>query len=186
MIYLNRLSPRRTASSWLGVLTLTVVSMLISAPHAYAFDMAKTMKVGGWAEREDVTVNAKGKETDRAKVWMGVVGEETINGVDHIWLESRIQTVKVNRKGVQKPKGKPAVMKTLIEKSVLGDFTNPIDNMRKFAKEIIIQTGKEKPMRVTGGGIMADSALKAFGTTADFSFDSSGVSETVTVPARRK
>ena len=114
---------------------------------------------------------------------MGVVDRTVVDGVPHVWMESRIQAIKVNRKGVRKPKGDLAIMKTLVEESALSDFTNPMDNMRKYAKETIVKTGNGKAIRMREGGLMADMILKAFGANIDFQFSDSGIREEVSVPA---
>ena len=164
----------------------TLLSLFVaSASAGMPFDMAATMSTGGWQEREEITSNQKGKVTASHNVWMGVVGREVRNAVPHLWLEVRMQPFKVNRKGERSPKGEFVIMKTLVEESALNDFTNPMTNMRKFAKEIIVKSGKAQPMRIRmeEGGMMSGMLMKSFGANIDFKINDTGVSETVSVAA---
>lgn len=166
--------------------TVLIAYGLISTGIVHAdmpFDMASTVEVGSWQEREEVTTNHKGKVKSIAVVWMGVVAEEMREGQPHVWLEMRSQNFKEGRGGNRKPKGKPAIMKTLVPVSAFGDVSDPSSNMRKFGKEIIIQTGDQAPMRIREGGAMADMALKSFGGNMDFQFDNTGTQESINVPA---
>ena len=162
------------------IISLTTLSL---PPLALSFDMSKTLEVGGWQEREEITYNTKGKKTNITTVWVGIVAKEEIAGVPHVWMEMRTQTYRENRKGERKPKGDRAIMKTSIEESALTNFDDPFNNMRKFAKDTIIKNGNAKPMRMRAGGMMADMILKAFGASIEFNLAPSGKVETVTTAA---
>lgn len=147
------------------------------------FNVGDTYAVGGWQEREEINFNAKGKQTGLMVVWMGVVGAEERDGIDYIWLETRMQEYKTKRNGDRKPKGDIAIMKSLVERSALTDFSNPMQNMRKFGKEIIVQNGDSEPIKMAEGGMMAGMAMNAFGIAVDFQIDYAGIREDVEVPA---
>ena len=164
------------------LLLLTLTTLLLPQ-FAWSFDMSKTLDVGSWQEREEITYNAKGKKTNIATIWVGIVDKEDIAGVPHVWMEMRTQTYRENRKGERKPKGEQAIMKTSIETSALTDFDDPFNNMRKFAKDTIIKNGNAKPMRMRAGGVMADMILKAFGASVDFTLEPSGKTESINTPA---
>lgn len=175
---------KQASRPWLLLVTLALIGTNFGT-SAYGFDMAATMPVGAWQEREEITRNAKGKETNRVRLWMGVVGEETVGGVRHLWFEARTRTYKVKRNGEVVRKGKEqAVMQTQVEASALEDFNNPMANFRKYAKKIIVQNGEgEKPMLIEGAGGLADSMMKAFGTNMDYEISDTGEREAVTTPA---
>ena len=163
-------------------LAITLITLLFSPP-AFSFDVAKTLEVGRWQEREEITYNAKGKKTNIATVWVGIVAKEQIAGVPHVWMEMRTQTFRENRKGERKPKGDRAIMKTSIEESAFTNFDDPFNNIRMFAKDTIIKNGYAKPMRMRAGGMMADMILKAFGSSIDFNLAPPGKVELVSTSA---
>ncbi len=160
---------------------IALLAML--SQQALAFDLSASAQVGAWQEREETTRNHKGKVTGVSVVWMGVTQAETIQGVDHLWFEVRSQNFKVNRRGDRKPKGDVAIMKTLVEVSALQNLENPMNNLHKFAKDIVMQQGNSQPIRLTGGGMMAQGMLQAFGSNIDFSYEDTGIDDQIEVPA---
>ncbi len=162
---------------------LLSVCMLHPAPGWADFDMAATLDVGGWQEREEITTNNKGKVTAINVIWSGIVDREVIDGVPHVWMEMRTQGYKENRKGERKKRGDLSIMKMAIPESALVKFDDPFNNMRMFANDTVIQTGKEKPMRLRGGGMMADMMLKSFGANIDFKLQPAGTTADVETAA---
>ena len=167
-----------------NLIWIVLIGAVLSAPNVCAeFDMAATLNVGGWQEREEVTTNAKGKVTAVNVVWSGIVAQATIDGVPHVWMEMRTQEYKQNRKGKRKKRGDLAIIKMAIPTSALVKFDDPFNNMRMFANDTIIKTGNSKPMRMRGGGMMADMMLKSFGANIDFNLQPSGSVEDIETPA---
>ncbi|MCB1050411.1 MAG: hypothetical protein H6510_11705 [Acidobacteria bacterium] len=143
------------------------------------FDLLKATPVGSWQEREETMTDANGRQTLNV-VRSSMVGKEERDGENHYWLEMETQTFEL-KKGKRKPKGDPTIMKALIAESAFKtDPGNVLKNLSAFGKDIIIQTGKNKPMRITGAGAMAQGLMAAFGVELKYDFEDLG-HESVTV-----
>ncbi|MGB5625246.1 MAG: hypothetical protein WBM61_05895 [Woeseiaceae bacterium] len=62
------------------------------------------------------------------------------------------------------------------------DPANAVNNLRAFGKEMIMQTGDQDPIRMTGAGGMAESMMQAMGTKISYTYNFVG-DEEVTVKA---
>jgi hypothetical protein len=94
-----------------------------------------------------------------------------------------MDTYKVSKKGKRKRSGDAVVMKVLIPADAFSlDPGNIILNLQGFGEEIIIQNGKEDPMRMSGAGGFMGGLMKAMGTKVNHDFSDLG-NETVSVPA---
>jgi len=146
------------------------------------FNFLESTPVGSWQLREDMTTDQKGRQTI-ATTRSSLVGEEMRDGERHFWLEMQIDTFKVDRKGKRKPKGDTAIVKTLVAESAFSaDPANTLGNVRAFGKEIIMQTGDDDPIRLTGAGGMAESMLQSMGANITYSYAFVG-DEEISVPA---
>ena len=160
------------------------IAMLLATTPAYAkmaFDFSGSTPVGSWQEREEVITDHKGnKQISVAK--MSMLGKEKRDDEEHYWVEMVMDTFKV-KKDKRKKTGDTVVVKFLMPKSAYDEDTaNAVFSMRKFAKEIIFQSGDQDPMIFTQGGAIADAMLKAMGTEVSYNFSQTG-KEKVTVPA---
>ena len=161
------------------------ICLIFASPiqGATPFNVLENTPVGSWQVREMVTTNQKGKRTVQL-IRNALVGEEMRDGKPHVWVEMRIQDYKVSRKGERKPKGDPVVMKSLVEASILeGDMANTLANLRGAAREIVMKTGDNEALRIREGGMMADMALKAMGSSVNFEFENTGETATIETPA---
>lgn len=162
-------------------LSLFLVSQLGLA-KGIGFDLLDSTPVGSWQEREETTVNHKGRTTVSV-MRTSLLGKETRNGEDYVWMEVAMEGYKVKKNGKRKKDGERTVLKALIPESVFkNDPSNVLTNVRGFGEEIIVQSGKEKPMRLSGAGGLFDGMMKAMGTEVNYAYEAVG-SESVTVPA---
>jgi hypothetical protein len=146
------------------------------------FNLLSATPIGSWQEREESTVNHKGKETVTV-MRSSLLGTETRNGKNYYWIEMAMESFKVSKKGKRKQDGDRVILKTLVAaESLKGDPGNVLTNLRGFGEEIIMQSGKEDPMRMSGSGGLFAGMMQAMGTEVNYDFKSMG-NETVTVPA---
>lgn len=146
------------------------------------YNFAKSTPVGSWQIREQTTTNHKGKKTV-ATIKNSLVGKEKRGDEMHYWVEMEMQAYKIKKKGKRKKDGERTIVKVLIPQSSLNrDFSNTVNNLRSYGKEIIIQHGNDDPLLITGGGMLAEKMMQATGTEIKHNFKVIGT-EKVTVPA---
>jgi len=164
------------------VLTLALGTPLTAQAKAVQFNILKSTPVGSSQTREEINTNHKGKQTGTV-FKTSLVDKEIRNGQPHYWIEMRMQTFKISKKGKRKNTGKPAIMKSLVAESTFtSDPANIMNNLSGFAVETIMQNGNSKPIRMNNtGGFMA-GMMKASQANIQFDFTELG-NETVTVPA---
>ncbi|NND80965.1 MAG: hypothetical protein HKN50_00920 [Gammaproteobacteria bacterium] len=146
------------------------------------FDLLAATPVGSWQEREETTVNQKGKKTVTI-MRSSLLGKEQRNDKPYYWIEMAMESFKVSKKGKRKKTGDRVVIKTLVsEASLTGDPGNVLTNLRGFGEEIIMQSGKEQPMRMSGNGGLFAGVMQATGTEVNYDFSTLGT-ETVSTSA---
>jgi len=171
---------RRTLRNALVVMLLAMVATPASSQVLH-YDFLKTTPMGSWQLREDTTTDHKGRQTVAA-TRTSLVGEEVRDGEKHYWIEMEINTFKI-KKGKRKPTGDTILFKSLVAESAFKDDpANAVNNLRAFGKEMIMQTGDQDPIRITGAGGMAESVMQAMGTNISYTYDFVG-DEDVTVTA---
>ena len=164
---------------------LVVVLLTMLATPAFSeglnYNFLESTPIGSWQLREDITTDHKGRQTI-AETRSSLVGEETRDGEKHYWIEMEMNTFDV-KKGKRKPAGDTVIFKSLVPESAFTDDpANAMNNLRAFGKEIIMQSGDEHPIRMTGAGGMAESMMQAMGTKISYSYNVVG-DEDVTVRA---
>lgn len=163
---------------------LLAVTLLVTvAPAASSEDLnygfLEATPMGSWQLSENTNIDHKGRETV-AETRTSLVGEETRDGEKHYWIEVEINSFKV-KNGKRKPAGDTIIFKSLVAESAFeADPANAVNNLQAFGKEMIMQTGDENPIRMTGAGGMADSMMQAMGTKVSYTYDFVG-DEDVTV-----
>ena len=171
---------KQTLRNALVVMLLAMVATPASSQVLH-HDFLKATPMGSWQLREDTTTDHKGRQTVAA-TRTSLVGEEVRDGEKHYWIEMEINTFKV-KKGKRKPTGDKIFFKTLVAESAFKDDpANAVNNVRAFGKEMIMQTGDQDPIRITGAGGMAESMMQAMGTSISYTYDFVG-DEDVTVTA---
>jgi len=147
-----------------------------------SFDLLRSTPVGSWQLREEIDTNAKGKQTGTT-IRTALVGKESRGGQTHYWLEMEIDSFKITRKGKRKKKGSRLIVKSLVSESVLkGDPANVMKNLQGIGVETIIQSGKDKPMRLRNTGDMMAGIAQAANIQIQYDFNDLG-RETVDVAA---
>lgn len=171
---------RRSLTNSLVVMLLTMITMPASS-QVLPYDFLETTPIGSWQLREDTTTDHKGKQTIAA-TRTSLVGEEARDGEKHYWIEMEINTFEIKR-GERKPSGDTIIFKSLVAESAFKDDpANAVNNVRAFGKELIMQTGDQDPIRITGAGGLAESMMQAMGTEISYTYDFVG-DEDVTVKA---
>lgn len=163
--------------------SLLFASLLISAPAAVAvdIDLLSSTPPGSWSVREETTTDHKGRQTVTVTK-TSMLGNEERNGQRYFWMEMAVDSYKL-KKGKRKKNGDRAIIKSLVAESMLkGDPANAVQNLRAFGEEVIIKSGKNKPMRMQGAGGFAQGMLKGMGAEINYDFQQQG-NETVSVPA---
>jgi hypothetical protein len=164
----------------LVVMLLAMVATPASS-EVLNYDFLEGTPIGSWQLREDTTTDHKGRQTV-AETRSSLVGEEVRDGEKHYWIEMEMNTFKV-KKGKRKPTGDTIIFKSLVAESAFKDDpANAVNNLRAFGKEMIMQTGDQNPIRITGAGGMAQSMMQAMGTEISYTYDFVG-DEDVTVKA---
>ena len=172
---------KRTLRNTLIVMLLAMVATPASSQVLH-HNLLETTPIGSWQLREDTTTDHKGRQTV-AVTRTSLVGEEVRDGEKHYWIEMEINSFKV-KKGKRKPTGETILFKSLVAESAFKDDpANAVKNVRAFGKEMIMQTGDQNPIRITGAGGMAASMLQAMGTSINYTYDFIG-DEEVTVVER--
>ena len=171
---------KRYLKNMLVVMLLTLVATP-ALSEGLNFDFLESTPMGSWQLREDMTTDHKGRQTV-AETRSSLVGEETRDGEKHYWIEMEMNTFKV-KKGKRKPAGDTVIFKSLVAESAFKDDpANAVNNLRAFGKEMIMQSGDQNPIRMTGAGGMAQSMMQAMGTKISYSYDFVG-DEDVTIKA---
>lgn len=166
----------------LSALLLILIMSLPTQAKGVQFNILKSTPVGSSQTREEINTNHKGKQTGTV-FKTSLVGKERLNGKPHYWIEMRMQTFKVSKKGKRKNTGKPVIMKSLVSESTFtSDPANIMNNLSGFAAETIMQNGNDKPIRMSNSGGFMAGMMKASQTNIQFDFTELG-NETVTVPA---
>jgi len=162
-----------------------IIVVLAGGVSAYAidgpvFDFDGSTPIGSWQEREQIQTDAKGKQTVMV-MRMSLLGEEKRNGEVYVWVENEINSFKMKKKG-RKQTGDPIYVKVLMKKSLFeGDVINSLNNLNNFAAEVIMQTGDNPPMRMSGTASMG-SMMQALGIQVEYDIKADG-NESVEVPA---
>jgi len=171
---------KRTLKKTLVVMLLAMVAAPASSQVLH-YDFLDATPMGSWQLREDTTTDHKGRQTVAA-TRTSLVGEEVRDGEKHYWIEMEINSFKV-KKGKRKPTGDTIIFKSLVaESAIKDDPANAVNNVRAFGKEMIMQTGDQDPIRITGAGGMAASVMQAMGTKISYTYNFIG-DEDVTVTA---
>lgn len=148
-------------------------ALLMPVAQAAEINFLQATPVGSWRLQEDTVVDHKGRETVNS-MRTSMLGEEKRDGVEYVWVEMSVEMFTV-KKGKRKPSGDRMIMKSLIRRSAFtSDTANALFNMRGLADEMIIQTGDEQPMRMSGMGSFAQGMLAAMGTEVTFDFKAQG------------
>lgn len=164
------------------VLVVLIAFSSIGHSKEGGVDFVSASPVGSWQLREQITTNHKGKRSGNT-IRTSMVGKEQRDGETHYWVEVAMQNFKISKKGKRKNKGKRVVMKSLMpESQFTADPENVLSNLRNFAVETIIQTGKEEPMRIPDTGGMLASAMQLSNVDIKFDFEPLG-KETIRVQA---
>ncbi|MEM7358307.1 MAG: hypothetical protein AAF431_04385 [Pseudomonadota bacterium] len=159
---------------------------LLLAPMASAtgvgFQFLESTPIGSWQVREDTDISHK-KKTTVSVIRSSLLGSEMRNGEKHYWIEMVMNNYKVSKKGKRKKDGDQAIIKTLVSESALkSDPANVLNNLRGFGAEIIMQSGDQDPMRITGAGGFMGGMMQAMDLEVNYNFTELG-NESVTVPA---
>ena len=171
---------KRYLRNMLVVMLLTMAATPASS-EVLNYDFLESTPIGSWQLREDTNTDHKGRQTV-AETRSSLVGEETRDGEKHYWIEMEMNTFKV-KKGKRKPSGDTIIFKSLVAESAFKeDPANAVNNLRAFGKEMIMQTGDQDPIRMTGAGGMAESMMQSMGTKISYTYDFVG-DEDVTVKA---
>ncbi len=135
------------------------------------WNLIESTPIGSWQLREEVETNHKGKQTVNL-IRTSMLSMEERDGEPHYWVETSMQTFKLRKNGKRKAKGKPVVMKALMPESLFtSDPSNAMENLQSMGTEVIVQQGKQKPMRIgdTSALMQAASAIAKVEMTYDFS-----------------
>jgi hypothetical protein len=171
---------KRTLKNFLAFMLLAMAATPASS-QVLQYDFLDATPMGSWQLREDTTTDHKGRQTVSV-TRTSMVGEESRDGEKHYWVEMAMNTFKV-KKDKRKPSGDTIIFKSLVPESAFkGDPANAVNNLRAFGKEMIMQTGDDNPIRLTGAGGMAESMMQAMGTEISYAYDFVG-DEDVTVKA---
>jgi len=171
---------KRTLKNMLVVMLLAMVATPASS-QVLQYDFLNTTPIGSWQLREDTNTDHKGRQTVSV-TRTSMVGEEVRDGEKHYWIEMEMNTFKI-KKDKRKPTGDTIIFKSLVAESAFKDDpANAVNNLRAFGKEMIMQTGDQDPVRMTGAGGMAESMMQAMGTKISYSYEMVG-DEDVTVQA---
>lgn len=162
------------------------VLLLLLTPTAYAqelgFSLIDATPIGSWQLREDTVIDHKGRQSLNV-IRTSLLSKESRDGQQYYWLEMAIDTYKLKKNGKRKKSGDKVVLKSLVATSALtSDAANVMNNLSSFGKEMIMQNGNSKPMRISGSGMMAQSMLKALGAKVNYSYQTLG-KENVSVKA---
>lgn len=167
----------------LGVwLKLGVLVAALTLPGvATALDFLAATPVGSWQLREEVTTDHRGRQSV-ALVRTSMVGQEQRGADTHYWIEVELVNYQL-KKGKRKQQGERSIIKVLVaEDALTRDPGDVMTNLRGIGSEVIMQTGDQQPMRISGGGAMADAMLQAMGTQMEYDYQQVGSKE-VTVAA---
>jgi hypothetical protein len=165
------------------MLAMMLLSMVATSASSedLNYNFLESTPIGSWQLREDTNTDHKGKQTV-SLTRSSLVGEETRDGEKHYWIEVEMNTFKV-KKGERKPSGDTIIFKSLVAESAFKDDpANAVNNLRAFGKEMIMQTGDQDPILITGAGGMAESMMQAMGTKISYAYSFVG-DEDVTVKA---
>lgn len=171
---------------------LTLVCVLISSSFllvsnlVYAkgvqFNILSSTPVGSWQLREDTTTDHKGR-SQVGVLRTSMLDKEQRNGEDHYWVEMEMSNFKVSKKGKRKKNGDSVIFKVLIAQSAFNSNPgNIMMNLQGFGAEMIMQSGKGDPMRMTGAGGFMGGLMKSLGVKVNHDFQDLG-RESVSVAA---
>ncbi|MFK7730857.1 MAG: hypothetical protein AB8B48_04470 [Pseudomonadales bacterium] len=166
-----------------SLLSLLFTSLLLLTPSVSALDLdiMSSTPMGSWSLREEITTDHKGRQTVTVTK-TSLLDKEERNGQTYFWMEMSMDTFKL-KKGKRKKTGDHMIMKSLVAESMLtGDPANAMQNLRGFGEEVIVKSGKNKPMRMQGAGSFAQGMLQGMGAEIKYDFREQG-KETVSVPA---
>lgn len=163
---------------------LLFTSLLFSAVSlagASSFDLLSSTPTGSWQLREDINTDHRGRQTVLV-IRSSLLSEEERGGKRYFWLEMVMNGYKI-KNGERKPDGERTIVKSLVPEEVLkGDFENVMGNLRAFGTEVIIQSGDEAPMQMSGAGGFMESMMGGMGIEMKYDFQKTG-SEEISTPA---
>ncbi|MFT5573131.1 MAG: hypothetical protein ACI9FR_002064 [Cryomorphaceae bacterium] len=166
------------------IFSLLITFLLSSDPAAAkgpSFNLLKATPTGSWQLREEIVTNHKGKRTG-SSIRSSMLGSEMRDGEKYYWIEMAINSFKIKKNGKRKKTGDRAIVKSLIPAATLeGDPANVMSNLRGFGTEIIVQNGKEDPMRMSDSGGMLAGIMQVTQAEIVFDFEDQG-KESVSVP----
>ncbi|MFK8018649.1 MAG: hypothetical protein AB8B86_02680 [Pseudomonadales bacterium] len=176
---------RTSYRSGLRSLVVGALSLVLLLPGiasaAPSLNLLKATPIGSWSLREEITTDHKGRQTVSV-MRSSMLSKEERNGKTYYWIEMVMDSFKV-KKGKRKPADDRAVIKILVAEDMFtGDPANAMRNLRGVGEEMIVQSGKNKPMRMSGAGGFAQGMMKGMGTEVTYDFEDQG-SEKVTVQA---
>ncbi len=169
-----------------SIVTFIFSILLLISHNATAkgvqWDLLASTPVGSWQLREELETNHKGKQTANL-IRTSMLASEERDGEMHYWVETSMQTYKIKKNGKRKTKGKPVVIKTLLAESLFqSDPSNAMQNLQGFGAEVIIQNGKDKPMRLSNTGGIMEAAANIMNLEINYDFSEQG-NESVEVEA---
>jgi hypothetical protein len=165
-----------------AILFMAMTFASVSQAQSVSFNLLDATPIGSWQLRQDPTTDKKGRKSIM-ETRSSLLSKESRDGETHYWVEMVIDNYKVKKNGSRKKEGEQVVVKTLISETLMnGDPANVMTNMRGFGAELIIQSGDQDPMRMSGSGGMFGAVMKAMGTEVNYDFNELG-DESVTVPA---
>ena len=169
----------------ISIIAAVIISISVSATtlaEGVQFNMLDSTPIGSWQVRENIDTNHKGKRYGNT-IRTSLLGAENRDGVKYYWIEMVMNSFKISKKGKRKKDGDQTIMKSLIPVDLLsGDPANVMGNLRGFGEEIIIQSGKGDPTRITKSGGFLAGMMKSFDIEIKHDFNDLG-SDTIEVSA---
>ena len=158
-----------------------LVSNLVHA-KGVQFNILSSTPVGSWQLREDTTTDHKGR-SQLSVLRTSMLAKEQRNGEDHYWVEMEMNSFKVSKKGKRKETGDAVIFKVLIAQSAFNSNPgNIMMNLQGFGAEMIMQSGDEAPIRMSGDGGLMGGLMKSMGVKVNHDFQDLG-QESVSVAA---
>lgn len=173
--------PLSCTISRFSILILGLLMSVVVHAGELSYNLLASTPIGSWQVREDINTDHKGRQS-LTVTRSSLLSKEVRNGETFYWLEMVMNAYKL-KKGERKPDGEQVAIKSLVPASVLkGDVGNVMGNLRAFGTEVIIQSGNEAPMQMSGAGGMMESMMAGMGTEMKYNFEKQG-RESITTPA---
>ncbi len=155
------------------VLIVCMLSISADVAAESFFDFSASTPEGSWAVREITMTDHKGRQSVIV-MKQKFLGSEQREGQTYYWLETEMDNYKL-KKGKRKRDGEHMIMKVLVSKEAMNsDPANVVNNLQGFSQEIIMQSGDDQPVNMSGGGLMVSAALKAFDIKIKYQFTVEG------------